>query len=131
MRCEAAGRGRPVGVAVLGRESSVDRNPVTGSETPALYLSSLNGEQESSLDGIRPASPIEERFWLMHELHTSEAVCNEAIVLRLRGALRIDALAAALEAIVQAHPPLRTRYAQRGATLEAEPQPLERPILEC
>lgn len=58
-----------------------------------------------------PLSPAQERLWFMDQLVTDSALYNEALALRLSGALNIPALADALNEVVRRHEALRTSFA--------------------
>ncbi|MCT9932892.1 amino acid adenylation domain-containing protein [Planotetraspora sp. A-T 1434] len=57
-----------------------------------------------------PLSLGQERLWFLHELNPSDASYNICVTERLHGPLDANALERALDAIVQRHDVLRTRY---------------------
>ncbi|MBX3273554.1 MAG: amino acid adenylation domain-containing protein [Sandaracinaceae bacterium] len=71
----------------------------------------------------RAMAPVEERFWVLHEAAGGAPVCNETILLRLRGRLDEHALRGALDGLVARHAPLRTAYRREGARFVAEARP--------
>ena len=81
-----------------------------------------------------PLSFAQERLWLLDRLEPGGAVYNIALAVRFDGALRLDALAAALTGIARRHEALRTTFAEdRGRPVQvvaAEPRfplPARRP----
>jgi len=84
----------PAGLAAL-----LDRAPRTGSalarrDRPALV----------------PMSLAQQRLWFLNRFDTSAGTYNIPIVLRMRGALNVVALRAALRDVVERHETLRTMY---------------------
>ncbi|WP_156095182.1 non-ribosomal peptide synthetase, partial [Nocardia lijiangensis] len=69
--------------------------------------------------GLRPAqvplSPAQQRMWFLNRLGTNAAVDNIPVALRLRGALEVSALSAAITDLVARHEILRTVYPQTEA----------------
>ncbi|MEV6207244.1 condensation domain-containing protein [Kitasatospora sp. NPDC051914] len=65
-------------------------------------------------DGPAPLSHAQQRMWLMDRLGQGGALYNVPVATRLRGPLDPAALAAALTALTERHPILRTRYRQHG-----------------
>ncbi|MGW2916658.1 condensation domain-containing protein [Streptomyces angustmyceticus] len=63
--------------------------------------------------GPAPLSHAQRRMWLMDRLGNGDASYSVPFATRLRGPLDLDALAAALTALVGRHEILRTRYGQR------------------
>lgn len=53
-------------------------------------------------------SPLQERLWFMERLNLDEPVYNEVEAVRLRGALNVEALEQALNAVIERHEVLRT-----------------------
>ncbi|MFC5720895.1 condensation domain-containing protein [Streptomyces gamaensis] len=74
--------------------------------------------------GPAPLSRAQRRMWLMERLGPGgDARYNVPFATRLRGPLDLDALAAALTALVGRHEILRTRYGQRDGAPYQEPLP--------
>jgi amino acid adenylation domain-containing protein len=74
-----------------------------------------------------PASFAQELFWLIHRTAPDSTAYNVPRLRRLRGALDVDALRRALDAIVARHEVLRTTYGSEGdATVQYvhEPRPV-------
>ena len=59
-------------------------------------------------------SPDQRRIWFMEQLAPEEPVYNESDAVRLRGALDVDLLKRALDAVVARHETLRTIYPLAG-----------------
>ncbi|MBI3653800.1 MAG: amino acid adenylation domain-containing protein [Acidobacteria bacterium] len=57
-----------------------------------------------------PLSPAQERLWFMDQLVPDSPLYNEAIALRLSGALNVSALQQALQELVRRHQALRTSF---------------------
>lgn len=67
-----------------------------------------------------PLSFAQERLWFLDQLEPGTPVYNLCQALRLRGALDVDALEAALNAVVQRHEVLRTNFvAAEGRPVQA------------
>lgn len=66
------------------------------------------------VQGPVPLSHAQRRMWLMDRLGQGGALYSVPFATRLRGPLDVDALGAALTALVARHDILRTRYGQRG-----------------
>jgi len=77
------------------------------------------------------ATPVQERFWLMHEMNPESPLCNESVTFRLTGYLDREHLHTALNRLVARHESLRMQLKQVGGVLEAQivqqdvPCPLE------
>ncbi|HEV2735978.1 MAG TPA: amino acid adenylation domain-containing protein, partial [Longimicrobiaceae bacterium] len=65
-------------------------------------------------DGPLPASFAQQRLWLVDRMEPGSAAYNMPAVLRLRGALDVDALRRSLDALVERHEALRTTLEERG-----------------
>jgi amino acid adenylation domain-containing protein len=61
-------------------------------------------------DGPAPASFAQRRLWFVDRLEPGSPAYNVPVAWRLSGALRVDALEAALTALVERHEPLRTTF---------------------
>ncbi|OWY82156.1 hypothetical protein B9C99_08865 [Rhodococcus sp. BUPNP1] len=59
-----------------------------------------------------PLSLAQQRMWVLNQLDPGSATYNIPLAIRLRGALDIDALTAAVGDVVERHETLRTVYAQ-------------------
>jgi amino acid adenylation domain-containing protein len=64
----------------------------------------------STDDGPAPLSPAQQRLWLLHRLEPESPAYHIAGAIRLAGALRPDALAAALAAVVRRQHMLRAAF---------------------
>ncbi|MFG1372205.1 amino acid adenylation domain-containing protein [Xanthobacter oligotrophicus] len=74
-----------------------------------------------------PLSFAQERLWFEHQIDPSSPAYNEAVVLRVRGPLRLDFIGAALDDLIARHEILRTGIVPAGGTAEqviAPPAPL-------
>ena len=82
---------------------------------------------------LRPASFAQQRLWFLEQLEPGNAAYNLASAFRIRGTLDIDALARALQTIVQRHDSLRTTFTavdgQVMALLSAAPEPAGLPLI--
>jgi amino acid adenylation domain-containing protein len=82
--------------------------------------------------GVRPPlSFAQERLWFLQQFDPDDAAYNLFMVRRLRGALRVDALGAAVTAVVARHESLRTSYPSQDGEPVAivhppAPVPMER-----
>jgi amino acid adenylation domain-containing protein len=63
-----------------------------------------------TMAGRYPLAPAQERLWFMDQLAPDTALYNEAIALRLAGALNVSALRQALNELVRRHEVLRTSF---------------------
>ncbi|HEU0300952.1 MAG TPA: condensation domain-containing protein, partial [Longimicrobium sp.] len=68
----------------------------------------MPGMQESVEAFVAPASFGQERFWLMDRMDPGKAAWSVPVILRLRGALKVQALEAAFDELAQRHESLRT-----------------------
>ncbi|MDI4656771.1 non-ribosomal peptide synthetase [Xanthobacter autotrophicus] len=78
-----------------------------------------------------PLSFAQERLWFEHQIDPSSPAYNEAVVLRVRGPLRLDFIGEALDDLIVRHEILRTGIVPAGGTAEQviappAPLPLER-----
>ncbi|GKQ36017.1 non-ribosomal peptide synthetase [Streptomyces sp. A012304] len=76
-----------------------------GSARPALTA----GERPAEL----PLSHAQQRLWVIQQIECTSAAYNFPLVMRLRGALDLDAWAAALADVTARHEALRTVFAER------------------
>jgi amino acid adenylation domain-containing protein/non-ribosomal peptide synthase protein (TIGR01720 family) len=85
-------------------------------------------------EGDLPLSFVQQRLWAHHQIRSESAVYNIHTAFRLRGALRVPVLAAALAEMVGRHESLRTRFAARPsgeAVQVVEPaRPLDLPLVD-
>jgi amino acid adenylation domain-containing protein len=80
-----------------------------------------------------PLSFAQQRLWFLDRLQPGTAAYNIAFGLRLRGALDVPVLAAALAHVVHRHESLRTTFAQAGGTavqVIAPPGPWSLPVVD-
>jgi hypothetical protein len=81
-----------------------------------------------------PLSASQEQMWILYKMGATAAY-NVTYVQRLRGALSVDALGAAVRAAAQTHTVLHTRYGsdEEGNARQwvMEPEEWELPIHEC
>ncbi len=78
--------------------------------TPALELVPV------SRPGPVPPAPAQLRLWLLNQLLPDSAAYHLPAAVRLTGALDLDALRAAVAAVLDRHETLRTVYPERGAS---------------
>uniref|UniRef100_UPI0013DB290B non-ribosomal peptide synthase/polyketide synthase n=1 Tax=Pyxidicoccus caerfyrddinensis TaxID=2709663 RepID=UPI0013DB290B len=64
-------------------------------------------------DGALPLSFAQQRLWFIDQLEPGSAAYNIPVVLRIEGALHVDALQRAFSALVERHEALRTTFASR------------------
>ncbi|HEY0496346.1 MAG TPA: amino acid adenylation domain-containing protein, partial [Kutzneria sp.] len=98
----------------------VDLSPriVFDARTVAGIAELLPPQARAAQDRIRrvartepvPISPAQRRLWLMNDLTAGDTEYNSGIGLRLRGPVDVDALQAALTALVARHESLRTTF---------------------
>src|SRR4029450_9350046 len=70
-------------------------------------------------DGKLAVSEQQRYLWFLYQLAPESATYNEPHALRLRGALDVDALTAALRGLVARHESLRTRFGdERGVPFQ-------------
>ncbi|MBG0830163.1 amino acid adenylation domain-containing protein [Planomonospora sp. ID67723] len=79
-----------------------------------------------------PLSSAQQRLWVIEQLEGPSAVYNFPLVIRLRGALDVEALRAALADVAARHEALRTLVAEREGRPYQDVVPAEaaRPVLE-
>ncbi len=65
-------------------------------------------------DGALPASFGQQRLWIVDRMEPGNPAYNIPFVLRMRGALDVDALRRSLDALVERHETLRTTLEERG-----------------
>ncbi len=112
-------RQRDALMAKLGLASAPAAPAASVAPTPA---------QEASQDAPHepgPLSPAQQRMWLFEKLEGSASAYNIASVLRARGALDVDALQFAINALVRRHEVLRTTFE------EVDGEPRARIASEC
>ena len=66
--------------------------------------------QSPAKEFVFPPSYAQQRLWLLDRLLPTGSVYNVPKVYRLIGALKVDALQAALDELVERHESLRTRF---------------------
>ncbi|PYT05486.1 MAG: non-ribosomal peptide synthetase, partial [Acidobacteria bacterium] len=64
--------------------------------------------------GYHPLSFAQQRLWFLAQMDTHSAVYNIPVVLRIRGALNVAALASSLDEIVRRHEVLRATFTNVG-----------------
>ncbi|MFB6436339.1 condensation domain-containing protein [Streptomyces sp. NPDC056411] len=72
-----------------------------------------HGAAAAVSQGPAPLSHAQRRMWLMDRMGPGGSAYSVPFATRLRGPLEVDALSAALTALVRRHEILRTRYGQR------------------
>jgi amino acid adenylation domain-containing protein len=105
-------------VAAAGREASLSTAP------PLVPV---------PRDRDLPLSFAQQRLWLIHQLAPASDAYNVPLGVRLRGTLRIAALARTFEEIVRRHESLRTRFAERdGEPVQVigSPDPVALPLVD-
>ncbi|GHE73691.1 non-ribosomal peptide synthetase [Streptomyces vinaceus] len=70
-----------------------------------------------SRDGLLPASSAQQRLWFLDRLHGSNATYSVPLAVRIDGDLRVSALCAALQDLVDRHEMLRSSFAEEGDEL--------------
>jgi amino acid adenylation domain-containing protein len=118
--------------AVLGEgwaRSARERAPATAASTPSAVRAAPSSPARA---GDFPLSFGQERLWLAEQLDPETGAWNVVLPVRLRGALDVDALRAALAECVRRHPALRTTFpevdgapVQRIAAAGELPLPVE------
>ncbi|MEY4766469.1 MAG: hypothetical protein RI907_3142 [Pseudomonadota bacterium] len=74
-----------------------------------------------------PLTPSQHSLWLLEQMHPEAAAYNEPVALRLKGALNVAALQAALLDIVRRHDALRMVFALRDGQAMQRPRSPEDP----
>ncbi|AFE10581.1 Long-chain-fatty-acid--CoA ligase [Corallococcus coralloides DSM 2259] len=69
-------------------------------------------------EGPPPLSFAQERLWFLNQLHSDRSAYNMPMVLRLEGALDVDTLERALQALVDRHESLRTVFPGEGVPVQ-------------
>ncbi|MFC8277853.1 amino acid adenylation domain-containing protein [Streptomyces sp. NPDC057271] len=100
---------------VLGVELAI--RTIYEAPTVAGLAERLNGDgparprlTRAAVPELAPLSPVQRRLWFMSNLEGPSSTYNIPAVLRLRGALNVEALRAALADLVERHLPLRSRF---------------------
>ncbi|MGW0697975.1 amino acid adenylation domain-containing protein [Streptomyces sp. NPDC002867] len=95
-----------------------------GAARPALTA----GERPDEL----PLSHAQQRLWVIQQIECTSAAYNFPLVMRLRGALDVDAWTAALADVTARHEALRTVFAERDGQAFQRVLPAEeaRPVVE-
>lgn len=89
--------------------------------------------QKVSRDQPVPASFVQERLWVLHELASDSDAYNVPAALQLSGALNVDSLKTALTSLVERHEPLRTTLQVVNGRVVQKIHPaegLELPVVE-
>ncbi len=110
----------PTVAAVAARIESLRRGV---GEEGAPAISRLTPEERR---GPLALSPAQERIWLFERVQPGTAVFNMPLGVRLRGALDIPALSAALREIVRRHESLRTTFPTFPTFPDEEGRPVQR-----
>lgn len=117
LRGEMARRKQEI-IELLGRRGN-------GPARPALV--------PAARDGRLPLSYAQERLWFLDQLMPGNPAFNSFNAMRLRGALDLAALAAALSEVVRRHEVLRTLFPAAEGEARQEvmpPQPLRLPLVD-
>lgn len=78
----------------------------------ARRLSGRASDQVGPERAVRPPlSPVQRRLWIVHQVSQGTLAYNVSAVHRLRGELDVDALRAAVTAVIDRHEVLRTHFA--------------------
>ncbi|MGN9757637.1 amino acid adenylation domain-containing protein [Streptomyces sp. SD31] len=95
-----------------------------GAARPALTA----GERPDEL----PLSHAQQRLWVIQQIECTSAAYNFPLVMRLRGALHVDAWGAALADVTARHEALRTVFVERDGQVFQRVLPAEeaRPVVE-
>ncbi|MGY5311001.1 amino acid adenylation domain-containing protein, partial [Nocardia gipuzkoensis] len=103
----------PTPAALAGRLAHTER----AASRPALT--------RRAFAGPAPLAPAEQRLWVLDRLAPDSSAYHIPAALRLRGALDVTALAAAIGDVLDRHETLRTRYpdTEQGPVQEVVPAP--------
>jgi amino acid adenylation domain-containing protein len=71
-------------------------------------------EDHLTNDSVFPASSVQQRLWLLEQIHPGGGLYNSPFAYRISGALDEQALHKALESIVERHEVLRTTFVASG-----------------
>ncbi|GAA4081633.1 condensation domain-containing protein [Nonomuraea soli] len=107
----------------MSSDRLLDRLAALPPERRRALLASVQGGERTF-----PLSKAQERLWFLHRYDPADSAYNIVWTMRLRGALDVSALAAALTSVVRRHEVLRTRYrmvGERAAQLVDAPAPVE------
>ncbi|MEW5929719.1 MAG: amino acid adenylation domain-containing protein, partial [Gemmatimonadota bacterium] len=84
-------------------------------------------------EGPLPLSFAQQRLWLVDRMEPGSAAYNMPYALRLRGALDVAALRAALDGVARRHEALRTTFAESGGgpvQVVHDPAPVPLPVVD-
>lgn len=106
-----------------------------GSLTPELRAKLAEAKPEilAFLRGPGRLSYSQERLWVLDQIEPGSATYVIPVALHLRGALRVDALSNALNALVVRHEALRTTFHEVNGTpvqLVEDPAPIALPVVD-
>ena len=115
----------PTVAALAARIDAARGEPVRAPQPP------LRAERRS---GPVPLSYAQQRLWFLHQMEPESPFYNIPFAVRLRGALDVDALRAALAEIVRRHEALRTTFAADAAgswqVIHPAPDPFPLPLAD-
>ncbi|TKT78136.1 non-ribosomal peptide synthetase [Aquamicrobium sp. LC103] len=92
--------------------SDRDLTSLSAEEKRALLARMLQRKQNRPARSF-PLSFAQERLWFVDHLRPGTSLYSVPVAIRLRGVLDVDRLAACLEALVERHESLRTRFVTR------------------
>ncbi|WP_433733372.1 amino acid adenylation domain-containing protein [Nocardia sp. CA-129566] len=95
----------------------IDRHAGTGRRRPPLVA--------GPRPDLVPLAPAQQRMWFFNQYDTASGAYNMPIAIRLRGALNVDALHAAVLDVLGRHESLRTRYPDHDGMLIQLIEPVE------
>jgi amino acid adenylation domain-containing protein len=102
---------------IAGIAEEIDKTKDSGAPVgPALARVDRAKYRDESGALVFPASLMQQRLWFLDQVETGRAVYNIPQGFRLRGALDVAALQAALSEIVSRHESLRTSFRNQGGT---------------